>query len=345
MLDDQIVSLKTLEKELNNRNEGQIRDIFRGVRISIRQISLLESYGVSPLYYQSQDVKFLNKLAFQIHQEIGLPTAHPVISCISTSYYYSFTPTRVIFVPLAEPDFLLHLSDIYHEIGHHVLASLENETRLKPIQLCYEKAIARITEYYSDLLTRRRRENPPKGVILAIEHAHNQWKDWIDEIFCDIFSLTVLGPAYAWSHLHLTAKMSRNIHEFALWGRQSHPSDEGRMRALVHGLRNLGFRSESESITDLWREQLSLFSAASPEYQYACPDPLMKDITHLFIEAIRTSTFIVASPELIASESQSGSIRRLLNQAWTEFWSSPLGFRSWEKEQLLKLREMLNVNE
>src|SRR5437773_4290469 len=132
-LDDQISALNMLRAELRLRDDNDVRDIFREVRRCGEFISAVEYYGISALYYQTQEIGFLNKLVFKIHQEINLPFPPPSVCCTGTTHYFSHLFTNVIFTPLTESEFLLHMPDLYHEIGHCVLENMKSELRLKSL--------------------------------------------------------------------------------------------------------------------------------------------------------------------------------------------------------------------
>jgi hypothetical protein len=87
VLDEQIEILRSLEDELQHRPEEDIEDLIRSARGCAREVSYIEYYGISTLYFQTEDTSFLNKLVYQIHQEINLPFGHPCISCTANEYY------------------------------------------------------------------------------------------------------------------------------------------------------------------------------------------------------------------------------------------------------------------
>ena len=41
---------------------------------------------------------------------------------------------------------------------------------------------------------------------------------WANEIFCDLFAIYTLGPAYAWAHFHLTARHESDPYEVQFMG-------------------------------------------------------------------------------------------------------------------------------
>jgi len=236
----------------------------------------------------------------------------------------------------------LHLPDLYHEVGHYVLENRNSELRLKAIKDNYDLAFSKVTDYYNDLLKRKRREFGPEEIPMVIEKIHSQWKSWIIEFFCDLFALYAVGPAYAWSHLHLTAKRSDDIYKLSILFSQTHPSDESRMRILIYGLRNLGFREEAEKIISRWSELAKFWGSPQTEYQYAYPERLLSEISELVLDGLRRSGISVAQPEVLVNNSDHG-IRTMLNEAWQIFWKSKReDFRKWEEKRIKDLRLVLN---
>ncbi len=176
---------------------------------------------------------------------------------------------------------------------------------------------------------------------MAIQRIHSQWKDWIEEFFCDLFALYTLGPAYAWSHLHLTTKKSNDIYELHILQKQTHPSDESRMRILMHALRNLGFAREADEIQSRWF-QVALFwgNNTVAEYQYAFPDEVLGEIAELVLDAMRAAGFSLASSEILSRNGQETEIRIVLNRAWQKFWQlQGHEFREWEKSCIQSMRD------
>lgn len=343
ILDKQSMILNSCLAELQERiNDSDCHDILRKTRGATRQISTIETYGIAALEYQTPESAFLNKLLFKIHQEINFPLPSPVICCISTNYYFTVPFANVIFVPLLETEFLLHLPDLYHEIGHLVARNRENASNIRFIKESFDDAFAKITMYYSDLINEKSREFGPEEIPRTIGYIHEQWKSWIDEFFCDLFGLYTLGPAYAWSHLHLTAKISEDIHQLLIILEQSHPADESRMRILLEGLNLLGFEKDAEQIKAEWEKVKSFWGNPTTEYEYAYPDSLLKEIAQTFLSGIKNSKFKIVDDEFLR---QNGSIRTLLNGAWINFWNMPSEeFRNWEKEQIKILKQNILIN-
>ena len=342
IIDTNIEQLKFLLEELEEREENDVRDIFREIRVCARMIELIEYFGISALCYESQDIGYLNNLIFKIHKEIKLPLNPPSVACISTKYYYFHPFTNVIFVPVGESRFLLHLPDVFHEIGHEVLSEKDNELSLRKISTSYQIAIRTITSYYDRLMKKKMRETGPLAIPATIAHIHYQWKTyWINEFFCDLFALYTVGPAYAWAHFHLTTKKSEDVYEFSPILPRSHPSDDSRMKMLAIGMKKIGLGNNVSIIMSRWNE-IPLVANTQPvtEYQYAYPDDLMNDVADLFLNALREAGFALVSEKTIGR--QDDNIVGVLNRAWTLFWEDPQTFTKWEAQTVQKLKSQLS---
>lgn len=241
---------------------------------------------------------------------------------------------------MAESEFLLHLPDLYHELGHFVLHN-RGEDKLKHIGKCFSLTVEEITHYYDQLIEKKKRETGPKDIPLIIGFLHSQWKDWINEFFSDLFALYTLGLAFAWSHLHLTIKKCENVYQFSDILPSRHPADEARMRMLKFGLEIMGFKDVASSIMSKWSDlPLCKYSQPVTEYQYAYPDDLMKKVAELTYQGIKQSGFAIAKPERLRS-SDEGTVTKMLNDAWRVFWEKPEKFRDWEKRNIDRLRDTL----
>jgi len=341
ILDEQIQLLNTLRAELRTRDAEDLRDIFRDLRVCSDSVSLVEYYGIAALYYQTPEIGFLNKLIFKISQEIKLPFPHPAVCCTGTTHYFSHPYTNVIFTPLTEAEFLLHTPDLYHEIGHYVLQNMKTVLSLQAVRDSFQKAYSRVTDYYTQLIRSKRADAAPEGILMDIERLHALWKSWIEEFFSDLFAIFTVGPAYAWSHLHLTMKYSADIHELSMI-QQTHPSDESRMRILLLALKQLSFDDDVTAIKSKWSQAAGFWGPPEIEYQYAYPDDLLEEIVTLIVDGLRQSG--MSSYSSNSTLRRNGEVRELLNEAWTVFWdSAPNDFRKWEKETLKNLRTSLQM--
>lgn len=333
ILNDQTYFLNNILEQKNNYSE---RSAWRNTRECIRIIEIIEKWGIPALYYQKKDVGFLNKITFLIHQEIKLPLEPPPVSILSTDYYYTAPIVDVIFVPLSESGFLLHLSDLYHEIGHYVSKN-RSEKKLENIGSSYVKSYEEIYDYFSSTITKRSRERGPEKTVANLRNFLTNWENWIEEFFCDLFAVYLLGPAYAWSHLHLVTKKNLNIYHLNTFSEQTHPSDEARIQIMLNGLRLLGFDSECAKIENKWREIMQSWGEPTVEYFDAYPHDLLTKIAKLILDGMVKSGFLLATPEILKDD-KSNLIRFILNEAWKKFWAmNSEEFRTWEIEKIRNL--------
>lgn len=342
ILDEQRIKLSELRLELQERRVGTNNDILRQTRSIVRQIIGVETYGIAALEYQNEESAFLNKLAFTIHQEINFPLTSPSVCCISTNYYFTVPFANIIFVPLLESEYLLHLSDLYHEIGHLVVIHKDQSPRLNAVKESFEEAFTKITEYYVDLINEKTREGSPEEIPRTIRYLHERWKSWLTEFFCDLFATYTLGPAYVWSHLHLAAKISDDVYQLSIVSDQSHPADEARMRMIQHGLFNTKFNKELDVISIEWKKLKAFWGEPQPEYQYAYPNKLLKEIAEIFLEGIQKSGFNIMTPEKMIDEKD--TVRSTLNESWNKFWGCTIEeFREWEIKRIEFLKKDIAV--
>ncbi|MHA1862832.1 MAG: hypothetical protein ACTSWA_03605 [Candidatus Thorarchaeota archaeon] len=343
ILDDNISYLLHLKQDLESRPEtDDIRDLYRNYRHVYRLTKTIEYYGISALHFQSDDVQFLNRLLFRIQQELNVPFVVPNVACFSNNYYWIECSTNVLFMPIGEAGTVLHLPDIFHELGHATIHHKDNDNTLEEIKNMYQSIADAITSHYQNELNIRIRQTGPDRIPLLINHLHTQWKEhWLDEFFSDLFACYTLGPAYAWAHLHLTTKNTSNVYNLEAYPiPQTHPSDDSRMKLILLGLKILGYNTESDNILRVWNE-MSFVTSSAPqhEYQFAYPRSLMERVAHLMYEGMEKSGFTLLTPDKL-SELSEDSIRKILNKSWIEYWENS-NYIEWEKETIQKLKKSI----
>jgi hypothetical protein len=341
ILENQIASLNELRGQLADEN-CDLRQVHRRVRGIIKNVSVVESYGISSLRFQTSEVDFLNGLMFEISKGIALPLINPSVSCLSTEYFYFEPVTRVIYVPQAEPDFLLHLPDLYHEIGHYILFSSIDGYPVEKLLIIADvlkEIFSIVTQHFSNLIEEADLNPGPKEIPMILNRIHANWKSWLHEFLCDLFAVFTLGPAYAWSHLHLVAKTSDNVYQCYWFSVEDHPSDEARMRLMLQGLHMTGFEHNAEEIKSKWLQLTRNLDSPDAYYQFAYPDKLLNVLAEKFLAALKASGFSIVTPDQLKSSSDE-DIPVILNDAWVAFWRlSPEEYRKWEKNHIEMLKK------
>lgn len=315
-------------------------EALRAVKHCTRAINDIEGFGMPPLHCQSEQAVFLNDILSAMHAETGLPFPCPATSCTSNEYYFTHPLTNTVYVPLLEAEFLLHVPDFYHELGH-LLLDHSYEARLRPIHDCMAGAIEVIDDYYRQHADEAGRESALAAGQDGMNWMWSRWKrSWIQEAFCDLFALFAAGPAYAYSNLHLVSKMNVDMYELNLLVKQDHPSGEARMRLLDAGMHILGHRREAEHAKEEWDKLAQFCDVPSPEYAYAFPSGLLQDIAASVLPAFRRAG-LRGYADIIAAPGGSGggaTVAALLNDAWRGFWrDGGCGFRGLEKALISKL--------
>jgi hypothetical protein len=276
----------------------------------------------------------INALTDALAREILYPLPTPVVSCSSQRYYHTYPDLRLICVPLAEGRFLLHLPDLYHELGHSLLA-FENDGRLIGFQRSLLDAINAAQSYVAAEL---RREDSGLAPIAFRNYLMTWmwcWPSWCMELFCDLFAVYTVGVAYAWAHLHLSASVGRDPFRLSLTQTTVHPPDAVRMAVILLALDRLGFCEEWEEVARRWQTLVELLaSGESPEYRRCFPNSLLKAIERHAYEGVCSLGCDLAAPVM------KGQGRTLLNEAWASFWREPATYIEWERKALTALADV-----
>jgi len=327
--------LRYLAEDPDVKAKGNSQRRIRLLRRAFDELALLECTGIAALNRIDQDDVFLSKVLFQIHKEINYPLNLPTVTCLSQSYYNVNPKIGLLSVPLAESESLLHLPDFYHELGHPVIYAI-GDPKVEKFQEEYGKFIGFVLEIFNKRRIEITRSTAPKDYhMFEAKILELSWiKYWGMEFFCDLFAIYTLGPAYAWSHLHLTASRDGNPYDVKINQVTSHPPDQARMEVMLYALDLLGQQREATSIRDKWNSLLVMTgSKQSANYRKACPRELLELAAVHAFEGIK---FIGCR---LANERANGEIHKLLNEAWKIFWQDQSKYRSWEKTKLIELKQ------
>jgi hypothetical protein len=334
-----IQHLSELVDICRNRDDEQItRYVHRRYQEYHRELEWYEQYGIAVLNVECADFGYLNKLISRILRESNIPLNIPAVASFSNEYYFFAPGVKVIFIPPAESRFLLHMADLYHELGHYV-SSMRQELQLANIGRGYSQCLEAIKLHYVKIVSRRIIESRQADLIANTIAIHDRWKSkWFEEIFCDLFAAYLVGPAYAWSHVHLIMKKNEGIRVFAFNPRKlsTHPADEARFRAVLLALKEQGF--DVSAIEKKWHEFFLPNGEDGDEpYYEAFPDELLQELTNHTLDAFRQTCLVGCKPQDLENTSVT-SVVSTLNRCWAEFWVSPHTFRDYESTEVEQLR-------
>lgn len=312
-----------------------IHERIRLFRRIIADLSILETTAIPVITRPHSDDIALSKLMFNVHKEINFPIPPPTVTCLSHEYFSINTSLRLLEVPLAESDFLLHLPDLYHEIAH-LLISTRNNPKISRYQSEYGKFLALVSKHFEDeRIANKKLTGPREYMEQALIYFEYFWiRGWANEIFSDLFAIYTLGPAYAWSHFHLTAERGGDPYDIQVPGFMSHPPDQARMETMLIGLNLLNLKDQAVKIQKMWDEFITATGTKpTPMYRRACPLELLE---HAAIHALEGTKLIGCH---IIQKNTSSMIHDMLNNAWEKFWSNPATYHEWERGCINSLKK------
>lgn len=333
-IDQVIQQLITLFHDVDYSKPGNVQEKFSKLKSIIGELQVLENVIVAAINRQTEDDNYVNLLVRKICMEVNYPLPIPVASGLSQNYYRIFPYYNLLCVPLLEADFLLHLPDLYHELGHPLLA-LDNP-KVERYQEAWGKFNRDIKKYFNDEINRiilNKFGSNEKEIKMRYAWRDSWVKGWSEEFFCDLFATYTLGPAYAWSNLHMCVKMDWDVFDIPYRGISSHPPSDARMKAMLHALKLMGYAEEAANILIKWDEFVSIIGAnPSPEYHIAIQDKFLKSIAEYAMQGMRDINCAMAH------ENANGDILNMLNGAWISFWENPTEFSVLEKELVKSLK-------
>ena len=334
-LDGIIGSLRELHGSATPGSAALKRARLRKFRRAVADLDHIETTGIAVLNRAHDDDHHANRLLYRICREINYPWLTPTVTTLSTGYFYIYTRLNLMFIPPAEGSFLLHLPDLYHELAHPLLTPRNNPV-LDRLLNCYLQCTARVHDYFAGMREIEDMRRGPQPFKDSVDRWEILWTNyWLVEFFCDLFAATTLGPAFAWSHLHLYMKTGTNPFAVPSGGRiVTHPADDARMRVVLASLRRTGFGDSAAAITALWNEALKLSeNARVPDYAHCYPRELIDFIVQKALEGIEAMECRIAGPNT------ADPVYALLNNAWERFWADPESYQQWESDAVKALLE------
>lgn len=332
---DQIIQrLVELFHNVDYSKPANVHEKFSKLKSIIGELQVLENVIVAAINRQSKDDDYVNLLVRKICKEINYPLPIPVASGLSQQYYRIFPYYNLLCVPLLEADFLLHLPDLYHELGHPLL-DLDNP-KVELYQQAWGKFNRDIKKYFNGEINRLIRN---KFALTTDEiKMRYAWRDswvkqWSVEFFCDLFATYTLGPAYVWSNLHMCVKMDWEAFYIPYRGVSSHPPSDARMKAMLHALDLMGYKNEAAKILEKWNEFIAIIGVVpAAEYHVAIQDKFLKSVAGYALQGMKDIKCT------LAHENRGGEVLKVLNQSWESFWDNPTEFSVIEKELVKSLK-------
>jgi hypothetical protein len=327
-----IWELRKLRDGKEMQNLSNQRERLRRFRRWVEHLDLIENTAVAALTRRGENDLFLCKLVEKISSEINYPLLYPIVSSLSQTYFHIYPFLNLLFVPLAEASFLLHLPDLYHELGHPLVTAKLNP-KVKPFQSSLNQAFSLVFAHIERERILAKRSRGPNSIGSYIDLWAESWMDWIIEFFCDLVAIYTLGPAFAWSHIHLCAKSTQSPFQVPIMETSIHPADDARMRVMLQGLRLIDFETEANQIQDRWQQLLATSGVTlTAEYQRCFPDEILREIV------VKAYEGVFGMGLQIAKQGETKVVAGFLNKAWQVFWTNPSSYLEWEEQIISSLK-------
>jgi hypothetical protein len=335
-IEEEVTNLEDLLRNPSTRGSKFFPERLRRLRRAVRELDFIETVCIAALQRSAPSDIDLNRLVERIRCEIAYPLLPPVVTPLSQTYFQIYPEYNLLRVPLVEGSFLLHLPDIYHELGHPPLVERHDPT-VKPFQQRLENVLDHAVSYFDDELRKelRRGSRSPDLYVPYLENWSRGWfRNWAVELFCDLFAALTIGPAFGWSHLHLHAMRGDDPFRVPTFEAPAdHPPDGARMTIILGSLRRAGFDAQASSIERRWTDLVAISGAKpEPEYHRCFPQRLLEYVVEQGWHGVEAMGCTIARP------GGGGPVYNALNSAWDEFWRDPDEFAEWERNAVDELR-------
>ena len=296
---------------------------FRDFRDIARLIQALENFPLLVLRRFSDADMLMTRLVREICKEVQYPYTTPICSSISSQYYWTVAGMDLIFVPSLEPERLLGLADLYHELGHIIL--FREERRL------VIPGIAIVDRHFARLLHEGRRAGWALPSLHEIQQFRHSWRmAWFLEFGADLIATYMVGPAFGWCNI----RTSTNLGGELFHGNDSHPADDARSAAIGLMLQRIGESQATAEIRSRWFELVALSGESPPpRYDTAYPQELLQELCDLVFTICHD---LGLRPWSVANSATS-QVGTALHEAWTEFRMHPDSFGGYERQTLAQL--------
>ena len=298
-----------------------------------REVQLLEAFPLPVILRYTESDHYFFKLGCWICKQISYPLLPPIISTNSSDYYWAYPKYRLIAVPIGEEFLLLSLADFYHELAHFLYAQYT--------PYLVGGFMHDVDSYITKEKRRVRGEHQNEFEGKLLERIRVEWKEkWVIEFTGDMIATYLVGPAYGWANLRLSAN---SLTRFEIFGPTveefpvvEHPSDEARMRGIYAMLRKLQHDEEIKNLNEKWQQYIVLSgSERPPNYAYFYPDDLLTALAQYVIEGCKNIGLNSFSDQLASPEMH---LAVILNTAWNKFLNAPEQYSDWERAQLQQIR-------
>jgi hypothetical protein len=298
---------------------------FREYKVIARLIQALENVALLVLKRYTEPDRKATVLMAAICRDVNFPFAAPICSSVSSQFYWTMPDMDVVFVPCLEPDHLLGLPDIYHELGH-ILQFREKSRFVLP-------GLSIVDRCYHDIIAEGKKQNWPVASLDEVERFRDGWRQaWLLEFGSDLIASYLVGPAFGWCNI----RTSTNLGGELFTGSESHPADDARAKAIGVMLKRIGCLDAAAEIQARWDELVALSNETAPHrYDLAYPATLLSELAKFFdseCHALGLRRYASSGSALVSTA---------VNDAWREFRERPDQFGDFEQQRLAALFQVI----
>jgi hypothetical protein len=311
-----------------------LANYLRSYRRLAEEASVVEAFALPCLERFSEDDRRLTRLCRELTTHAQWPLPPPLVSALSTQYYWTYAPYNVVGVPAAESRTLLGLPDLCHELAHHLHLRFEKELQ--------GDFADEVVVYFDGEKRRVALLQRPASIEADLERLMARWLDsWMAEFVSDIVATYLVGPAYCGQHIRLSAgRESSGVFYPSLGEDAQHPAEDARFRVMATTIELLGDQDEAAALRALWQKYKAVGGEAPPaDYEASYPGPLLDLLARRVIEGCRA----LSVRAFVDMSDSPTDIPHLLIDAWHRFRTDPESYPDWERSRIAELWSALSV--
>jgi hypothetical protein len=298
-------------------------NFFRDFRDIARIILALEHLPLLVLRRFSEKDLLVTRLCRQICSEVRYPYPPPVCSSLSSQYYWTVAGMDLVFVPSLEPERLLGLADLYHELGHIILFREEKDFVIP--------GLAVVDKHFAQALQQGKQAGWPEQSLAEIDQFHHRWRiAWFLEFSSDLIATYLAGPVFGWCNIRTSTNLGGELFR----GNESHPADDARATTIGMMIKRLGDHESAKQIASRWKELVALGGdVAPPRYDIAYPNDLLVSVCEIVFAGCEK----IGLAPWGSQQNPTGLVGPALDAAWNEFRLRPESFEGYEQNALAEL--------